>query len=124
MVRRDGPERGSTTAEFAVGLPAVAAVLLLVIALAMQGAARVSLEEGARAAARELARGEPVSVAEETAHAAAGEAVVVRVSTEGTYTTVQLTRPVSVLGLIDLNSELRAEARARTEHLPGSDGPP
>ena len=89
----------------------------VLVGLAMHGAVRVAMEDGARAAARELARGEPASLAEQTARSAAGEDVAVVISAEGEYTTVVLTRPVTVLGLIELSTELTSEATARTEHV-------
>lgn len=122
MSRDSDSERGSVTAEFALGVPAVMLVLLLVISLAMQAAARVALEDGARAAARELARGEPAALAEQTARSAAGDEVVVSISDQGEYTHVVLTRPVRVLGLIQLSTEMTSEASARTEHLAGLGG--
>lgn len=123
MARNADSERGSVTAEFALGLPAVMLVLLLVIGMAMHGASRVALEDGARAAARELARGESAETAEQTARSAAGDEVAVVISAEGQYTRVVLTRPVRVLGLIQLDTELTAEASARTEHVASLGGP-
>ncbi|GFZ86131.1 TadE family type IV pilus minor pilin [Nesterenkonia alkaliphila] len=117
-------ERGSVTAEFALALPGVVLVLLLVISLAMTGASRVALEDAARAAAREAARGESVASAEQTARDAAGDDISISVSAEGAYTTVVVSRPVQVLGLIELNAELSAEAHARTEHLEQPGGAP
>lgn len=117
-------DRGSVTAEFALAIPGVVLVLLLVISLAMQGAARIALEDGARAAAREMARGESASTAEQVARDAAGDHLEVSVSTEGQYTRVVVTRPVRVLGLIELNAEQEAEAFARTEHIADPGGPP
>ncbi|WP_198144759.1 TadE/TadG family type IV pilus assembly protein [Nesterenkonia jeotgali] len=55
---RSPSERGSISAEFALALPSVVLVLLLVLSLGLHGAAQVSLEAGAGAAARELARGQ------------------------------------------------------------------
>lgn len=117
MPRSRTQERGSVTAEFALGLPAVMLVLLLVVGLAMHGASRVALEDGARAAARELARGESAEVAAQSARSSLGDEVEVTISDEGEYTQVRLTRPVVVLGLIRLRTEITAEASARTEHL-------
>lgn len=117
-------QRGSVTAEFALAIPAVILVLLLVVSLAMQGAARVALEDGARAAARELARGESAAVAEQTARDTAGAQVEVAVSTDDQYSRVVLTQPVQILGLISISAQQRAEAYARTEHLTGIGGAP
>lgn len=117
-------ERGSVTAEFALAIPAVILVLLLVLSLAMQGAARVSLEDAARSAARELARGEATAVAEQTARDIVGAQVNIVISQSGTYSRVVLTQPVQILGLIELNVEQSAEAHARTEHLAERGGSP
>jgi len=51
-------ELGAVTAEFAVALPAVTAVLALCLGVASTGVAQVKLEESARAAARAAARGD------------------------------------------------------------------
>ena len=59
--RRHNPrpeELGAVTAEFAVALPAVTAVLALCLGAASTGVAQVKLEESARAAARAAARGD------------------------------------------------------------------
>lgn len=120
--RSAATEQGSLTAEFAVAIPAVILVLLLVISLAMQGAARVSLEDAARSAARELARGETSAVVEQTVRDTAGAEVNIVISQEGAYSRVLLTQPVQILGLIELNAEQSAEAHARTEHLAGISG--
>lgn len=117
-------DAGSVTAEFALGLPAVIMVLLLAVSLGMHGAAQVSLQDGARAAARELARGETIDTAEATALQRAGDGVAVQISTEGEYSVVRLSRPVQVLGMIQLDTEHTAEAAARTEHVSTSGGPP
>ncbi|WP_191089811.1 TadE family type IV pilus minor pilin [Nesterenkonia ebinurensis] len=117
-------ERGSVTAEFALALPGVVLVLLLVISLAMTGASRVALEDAARAAARESARGQSAAVAEQTARDTAGGDITVTISAEGAYTSVVVTQPVQLIGLIELNAEISAEAHARTEHLEGSGGVP
>lgn len=51
-------ERGSSTAEFAVILPALVFVLALVLGAAATGIVQLKLEEGARLGARAAARGE------------------------------------------------------------------
>ncbi|WP_258934409.1 DUF4244 domain-containing protein [Nesterenkonia pannonica] len=50
-------ERGSVTAEFALSLLTIVAVLLLVLSLGAYGVQAVALESAAREAARQLARG-------------------------------------------------------------------
>lgn len=117
-------QRGSVTAEFALVLPAVVLVLMLVLGLAMHGAAQVTLEDGARAAARELARGESRATAEQSIRSVAGEDVAVTMTAEGAYTRVMLSQPVEILGLVQVSAELSAEASARTEHLTDVDVAP
>lgn len=90
-------------------------VLLFVISFALQGAAQVSLEEGARAAARELARGEPVAAAEAAARRVAGEGTAVALSREGRYVTVRLAQPVRLLGWLEIEATQTAEATALVE---------
>lgn len=113
-------ERGSVTTEFALALPAIVAVLLLVLSLGIHGAQAVALESAARDAARELARGEPAAAVHRTVERSAGTGVTVSLSEEGPYTRVSLTRPVRIAGLIELSSAHEAEAVVRTEHLPGA----
>ena len=113
-------ERGSVTAEFALALPAVVLVLLLVLGLGMHGAARVSVEEGARIAARELARGTSADTASRLAREAAGQDSSVHLGHEGEYAVVTLRRPVQVLGLLELTVDHEARAHVRIEQLPGA----
>ncbi|PRZ14028.1 TadE family type IV pilus minor pilin [Nesterenkonia sandarakina] len=115
---RSRSERGSISAEFAVALPTVVLVLLLVLSLGLHGAAQVTLETGARAAARELARGEDPASAEAAARRVAGEEVSFRLSQEQGYVTVTLLRPVRVLGWVEVAMTQDAAATARVEELP------
>lgn len=111
-------ERGSAAAEFAVALPAVVLVLLVVLGLGMHGAARVAVEDAARAGARELARAAPAGTVVEQARKTAGPGAAVAVAHEAPYAVVTVTRPVEVFGVVPLHSEHRAEAAVRVEHLP------
>ncbi|MCH8563986.1 pilus assembly protein [Nesterenkonia sp. AY15] len=115
---RSRSERGSISAEFAVALPGVVLVLLLVLALGLHGAAQVTLETGARAAARELARGEDPAAAEAAARRVAGEEVSFQLSHDQDYVTVALVRPVRVLGWVEVGMTQDARATARVENLP------
>lgn len=108
-------EDGGVSAEFAAALPAVVLVLGLLLSLGMHAAAQVSLEGGARAAARELARGESESSAVEAAQRISGESVHVATASEGEYARVTLTRPVRLLGLVEISAEQTAAAVARVE---------
>ena len=111
-------ERGSISAEFAVALPSVVLVLLLVLTLGLHGAAQVTLEAGAGAAARELARGEDPASAESAARRVAGDEVSVQLSQDQGYATVILVRPVRVLGWVEVAMTQDAQATARVEELP------
>lgn len=109
---------GAVSSEFAAALPAAVLVLALLLSLGMHAAAQVSLEGGARAAARELARGESESSAVEAAQRISGESVHVSTSAEGGYARVTLTRPVQLMGLVELSAEQTASAVARVEQPP------
>lgn len=101
-----------------MAVPAVILVLLLVLGVGTHGAARVAVEDAARAAARELARGESPAFAEQVARTTAGKNAAVQVTSDGPYAHVTVTRPVELLGLVTLRAEHSAQARARVEHLP------
>lgn len=101
-----------------MALPGVVLVLLFVLSLGLHGAAQVSLEAGARAAARELARGEDPSAAEAAALRVSGQEVSVLLTHEQGYVTVALVRPVRVLGWVETTMIQEARATARVEDRP------
>lgn len=74
MDRKDAPDRGSVTAEYAVMLPAAALVLVAGLLAGAATLQQVRLEEAAVASARQLARGESDDEAQATARRMAGEA--------------------------------------------------
>lgn len=113
-------QRGSSTAEFAVLLPVVAAFLALVLGVGVCGSTQVRVEQAARAAARELARGEPAAHAVDTGHRLAGEGASVRIGSAGRYRKVEVTRTITLPWLSDREFlVLSAQAQARTEAGPG-----
>lgn len=120
---RAAGERGAVTGEFAAALPAAVLVLMLLISLAMHGAAQVSLEDGVRAAAREIARGADEATAIEAARRVADEELEVSISRDGDYARVRAVRPVQILGLVDIALEQTAEAEVPVEHLPPAQAP-
>lgn len=122
ILESPGSESGSVSAEFALALPAVVLMLGLLLGLGMHGAAQVSLEEGARAAARELARGESQADAAQTASRVAGEGVDVAFGHDGGYAQVTLSRPVRLMGLVELEARQSAEAQALVEQVPSAAG--
>ena len=117
--RRRNPrpeELGSVTAEFAVALPAVTAVLALCLGAASTGVAQVKLEESARAAARGDSEAEIRAVVERIDPA---QSVQVSAANgepgEASQVQVVVTRPApGVIGSAT-GWTLRAEAHARQE---------
>lgn len=83
-------QRGSSTAEFAVLLPAVAALLSLALGVGICGTTQVRLEQAARATAREIARGEPPAAALETGHRLAGDTAHISIGAAGPYQRVEV----------------------------------
>lgn len=107
--RRHGWERGSVTAEFAVGLPGVVATVLLVLGALVSGATYVQCQEAARAGVREAvlhATAEPAAPAAQTV---AGPTARVTVTTEGTWVRVHVAKPVGfALNPMTISAELTA----------------
>lgn len=114
----DGRERGSSTAEFAVVLPAVVFVLALVLGGAATGIVQLRLEESARLGARAAARGESTETVERIARHVEPDATVTVVF-EGEMTKVQVSRLApGVIGSMS-GWTLTAEAQALTENTAG-----
>lgn len=110
-------DRGSATAETAIVLPVIL-VLVLVLAVAGTGlATSLRLEGAARAAARELARGESEGSAATAAREVAGPDVHVDVSRREPWVQVRVTRELHApAGLLRTASwHLEATASARLE---------
>lgn len=108
--------RGSVTAELAVVLPAVTALLAVLMLSVAVGMLQLRLEEGARAGARALARGESsAQVLDIVAHIAGGNANVSMVSSSGGYATVIVEDRVGgvLSGFVPWTQ--RAQASARVE---------
>lgn len=113
-------DRGSATAETAIVLPVVVAMVLVILIVGAGVGSQVRLESAARGAAREMARGEPESVAVATAQRIAGDSVQVSVSSDGTWVQVQTSRALRAESglLAGAQWELSADATARREpHL-------
>lgn len=109
-------EDGSVSAEFAIALPAVVLMLAVLLGLATFGTTQIGVEDAARGAARELARGESAETAISAARRRAGEDVIVSFSprSEG-FTEVTLEKPVRVLGVLAIEQRHRAQATVRVE---------
>src|SRR3954471_5501139 len=85
-----GPERGSVTAEFAVALPAVLAVLAVAMSAVAAATAQVRCVDAARAGARAVARGETPTEATAAAKAAAPKGSSVRIQRNGSEVQVEV----------------------------------
>ncbi len=102
--RRD---RGSVTAELAVGLPAVVLLLVALLAVASAAIAQTRCTDAARAGARSAALGEAPDVVRSTAQRLAGPGANVAVSHADGWVTVDVSVAASWGG-----SPLRAHATA------------
>ena len=87
--------RGAVTAEFAVALPAVLALLAMLLAGAAAGMTQLRIEEGARAGARALARGDDPAAVERTVRTLAGGSAAASVSADGGWFSITVTDRVS-----------------------------
>ncbi|WP_211236576.1 TadE family type IV pilus minor pilin [Arthrobacter castelli] len=106
---------GSVTAELAVTLPALTAILALLLVGAVVGVTQLRLEEAARAGARAAARGEPATVVVSTAQRIAGPGADVDVAESGRWARVRVSGTVEG-PLADLVSwPLVADAAAKRE---------
>lgn len=114
-------QRGAVTAEIALGLPLLLAVTVGLVWLLAVGAGQVRVVDGAREAARGLARGDTEEVAFARATTVAGEGSTVSAASEGGEVRVTVTRRVAGPGgLFDFwpSVQLRAEAVAALEAPP------
>lgn len=118
MSRRD---RGAVTAELALGLPLLLAVTVGLVWLLSVGAAQIRVVDGAREAARALARGDPEPVAFARATRVAGDGSRVTATYADGEVTVSLSRRVSGPGgILEVlpSVRLHAEAVAAAESTP------
>lgn len=94
--RRRPGERGSVTAELAIGLVAVTVVLVALCSVVVVGVAQVRVTDAAAAGARLAARGEADGVVDEAARRLAGDGATVTVGRSGGFTAVTVTRRVAL----------------------------
>lgn len=94
MRRHARGQRGAVTAELALGLPLLLAVTVGLVWLLAVGAAQVRVVDGAREAARGLARGDPEPTAFARAARVAGPGSVVSAAYGGGEVTVTVRRRV------------------------------
>ena len=111
--RKQHRDAGTATAEFAVVMPAIVLLIIVLTGAAAVGFSQLRAFDAARSAAREIARGEPQAAVVTEAKKHAGQASEVLVRSEGGYSTVTVTIELPT-AIIFLN-EVEAEATARTE---------
>ncbi|MBO3740799.1 TadE family type IV pilus minor pilin [Actinoplanes flavus] len=113
--RWPGRDRGSFTAEFAAGLPALMVLLSAGITAVTAVATRMQCLDAAREAALSAARGEPSTAAVRMAP----EGAAIRVSEGGETVTAEVSAPVRILGSDLPGMTVQASASAARE----PDGP-
>lgn len=107
--------RGAVTAEFAVTLPAVLLLLAMLLSGAAAGVTQLRLEEGARAGARALARGDSSASVERIVRTLSGASASAVVAAEGEWLSVTVTDRVGgPLGSIPWTLTARASTRSET----------
>lgn len=114
-----GSARGAVTAEFAVALPAVLALLAMLLAGAAAGMTQLRIEEGARAGARALARGEDPGAVERTVRTLAGGSAAASIAADGEWFSITVTDHVSGPLGASIPWTLTARASTRSE-APGT----
>lgn len=107
-------QRGSATAELAIVLPAVTVLLALLLLGVSAGLLQLRLEEGARAGARALARGDAPAQVVEIVARVTGHGASISVGNDGGYATVTVQGRVGgvLSGLVPWQQEARASARS------------
>lgn len=112
-------DSGAATAETAIVLMVVSALLALLAGIGAMFVSQAQLSEGARTAAREVIRGESEGAAIDAGHSVSGDDAQFSVARSGEYVTVTATRPVTVGGhILSHTFTLNATATARIEpHL-------
>jgi len=86
------------TAELAIGMVAIATVLVVLLAVAAATITQVRCADAARSAARAAALGEDDAAVRTTAARAAGPGAVVSVERSGGWVTVTVTAPLVAQG--------------------------
>lgn len=108
-------ERGSVTAELAVGLPVVILLLAAVLAFGAASTAHLRAMDAARAGARAIAIGESVATASLAVSRVGGDDAAVSFSTSGDWVTARVTKPLAGGPLRLLPVQVSAEATAWKE---------
>ena len=106
---------GAVPAEFAVTLPAVLLLLAMLLAGASAGVTQLRLEEGARAGARALARGDDSATVERIVRTLSGGSASATVSADGEWLHVTVTDRVGGPLGASIPWLLTAQASTRSE---------
>jgi hypothetical protein len=114
-------ERGSVTAELAVGLPVVALLLVAVLTLVAASTAQMRAADAARAAARALAVGEDEAAVHAAALRVGGRDADLTLVRDGEWVAVTVTRPVAGGWLASAPLRASGEAVAWLEPTSGFD---
>lgn len=119
-LRRVGAVRGSVTAELAVVLPAVTVLLALLMLSIAAGMLQLRLEEGARAGARALARGDSPAQVLELVATVAGETAVISLGSSDGYASITVQGRVggALSGLVPWTQSAHANARVESTAAP------
>lgn len=100
-------DSGSSTAEFAVLLPAVVLMLSLLLCLGVLGIQQIQVQQAAGAMARELARGEDGATARASGERLAGGKASYSMSTAGGFSKVTVRKAVQIpiVGNVQVHGE-------------------
>ncbi len=115
---------GAVTAEFAVTLPAVLLLLAMLLAGAAAGVTQLRLEEGARAGARALARGDDSAAVERIVRTLSGVSASAVVAADGEWLSVTVTDRVggplgaSIPWTLTARASTRSETATASPHRP------
>ena len=115
MISVSRRDRGSVTAELAVGLPAVVLLLVALLTVASSAIAQTRCTDAARAGARAAALGEPDSEVATTSLRLAGAEASIAVSRADGWVTVEVSSPVGPGSWGGSPLRARATAVARVE---------
>lgn len=119
---------GAVTAEFAVTLPAVLLLLAMLLAGAAAGVTQLRLEEGARAGARALARGDDSATVERIVRTLSGASASAVVAADGEWLSVTVRDRVggplgaSIPWTLTARASTRSETPTASEHQPNHGG--
>lgn len=108
-----GRDAGTATAEFAVVLPAIVLLIVVLAGAAAIGLSQLRTFDAARSAAREIARGEAEAAVIAEAQKHAGESSTVAVRADGGYSVVTVT--IRLPAAIFFLDTVAADATARYE---------